>query len=71
MSTQKILLELPTDVLQKIETISKENHRQRKAQCEFILSEFAKNPFTLTCANETELQQLTRHLSLLRMDVKN
>ena len=26
---------------------------------------------TLTCANETELQQLTRHLSVMRMEVKN
>jgi len=70
MQKQKILLELPTDILQKIETISKDYHRQRKAQCEFILTEFAKNPFTLTCANETEFKQLTNHLSVLRMEVK-
>lgn len=71
MEKQKILLELPIETLQQIKEIANVKGRQRKAQCEFILSEFAKNPLTITCANETELQQLTNHLSVMRMEVKN
>jgi len=71
MSTQKFNLELPTEVLENLRKIGKQNHRERKPQCEFILTEFANNPFTIQCANETEYKQLTNHLAILRSEVKN
>ena len=70
MQTQKILLELPTKTLQQIKEIANVNGRQRKAQCEFVLTEFANNPFTIQCANETEYKNLTNHLAILRSEVK-
>mgnify|MGYP003474317489 CR=1 FL=1 len=56
---------------EQIILIAKANGRSPRKQTEFILREAINNPFTIQCANENELQQLTNHLAILRSEVKN
>lgn len=53
-------------------TISRSVTDVQRAELDKLLYNMRKGlNLTITCANENELQILTRHLSVLRMEVKN